>query len=88
MEAHLGDKEMMQIILDKHKECAVKLTRLAMECTNFNLRNEVLRTLDMCLRHQHHLFELMHHMGWYQPTPASVEETSGLKSTIRQHVTV
>lgn len=88
MKSHLEDREMMQLLLDKHKECAVKLIRLAMECSDFNLRNEVLRTLDMCLRHQHHLYELMNQMGWYQPTPASVEEMSGLKSVIRQHATV
>lgn len=88
MGPRIDDKEMMQLILDKHKECGVKLIRLAMECNNFNLRNEVLRTLDMCLRHQHQLFELMKHMGWYQPVPASIDETNGLQTMLHQHATV
>ncbi|NLC78018.1 MAG: spore coat protein [Clostridia bacterium] len=88
MQTQLEDREIMQILLDKHKECAVKLTRLAMECSDFNLRNEVLRTLDMCLKHQHHLFELMKLMGWYETKPASTEEISGLKNVIRQTATV
>lgn len=84
----LADKDLMQIILNKHKHCAVKLLQLAMECSDFNLRNEILKTLDMCLRHQHHIFELMRQMGWYQTIPASSEEITGLKNLTSQQVTV
>lgn len=80
----LSDKDMMQIILDKHKHCAVKLIQLAMECSDFGLRNEVLKTLDMCLKHQHHTYELMRQLGWYQTTPASPDEIRGLKNLINQ----
>lgn len=86
--AHIADKEIMQIILEQHKHCAEKLLQLAMECSNFNLRNEVLRTLDMALEHQHHIYELMSHLGWYQTTPASPEEMNSLGSAAHQMATV
>lgn len=86
--AQISDQEMMQLILDKHKHCAVKLTQLAMECADFNLRNEVLRTLDMCLMHQHHIYELMSQMGWYQTAPASPDEINALRNLVHQQAMV
>lgn len=86
--AQISDKEIMQIILDKHKHCAVNLLQLAMECADFNLRNEVLRTLDMCLKHQHHIYELMSQIGWYQTTPASPDEINSLRNLVHQQAMV
>lgn len=86
--AQISDKEIMQVILDKHKHCAVHLTQLAMECADFNLRNEVLKTLDMCLMHQHRIFELMSQMGWYQTMPASPDEMNALRNLVRQQAMV
>ncbi|MFA5535647.1 MAG: spore coat protein [Bacillota bacterium] len=87
MQGQIPGKEMMQILLDHHKSCSVHLLNLAMECANFELRNEVLKTLDMSLRHQEHIFELMSHLGWYQTTPASPGEIESLRNTSQQMIT-
>lgn len=84
MPGQIQDKEMMQILLDHHKSCGVHLLTLAMECADFELRNEVLRTLDMNLRHQDHIYELMSHLGWYKTTPASPGEIDSLRNTAQQ----
>lgn len=86
MHPQISDKELMQIILDQHKHSAERLTQLAMECSDFNLRNEILRSLDMCFKHQDHIFELMQHLGWYQTTPASPDQINSLRNMVHQGV--
>lgn len=84
MENRITDKDVMQVILDNHKQMACSLTQFALECNNFELRNEVLRCLDMTLFHQHHIYELMKQQGWYQPTAATPGQVDAVKNMLSQ----
>ncbi|MDS1030342.1 spore coat protein [Bacillota bacterium LX-D] len=83
--SQLSDRDIMQLILNEHKYSAQSLTNFVLECSNMELRNEALRALDMTLKHQHHIFELMSQQGWYQPAMADQSMISSAQNMFNQN---
>ena len=85
----LGDKEILNVLLDEHKLCASSLTNLVLESSSQTLRNDAAGLLNRTFQHQKQLFDLMTQKGWYQTQNANQQditkaqqEVSRLQSSI------
>lgn len=80
--AKIGDKEIMQTLLDQHKLCATSLTNLILESSNQALRNDVSGILNKTFQHQKNIYDVMSQKGWYTVQQASQQELSNAKSEV------
>ncbi len=70
----IGDKEIMQTLLNEHKLCASSLTNLVLESSNQMLRNDASGILSRTFQHQKNIFDLMTQKGWYSVQEANQQD--------------
>jgi len=80
--ANIGDKEIVQTLLNQHKLCATSLTNLILESSNQALRNDVAGILNRTFQHQKNIFDIMTQKGWYTVQQASQQELSSAKAEV------
>ncbi len=80
--ASIGDKEILNVLLDQHKLCASSLTNLVLESSNQNLRNDAAALLSKTFQHQKQIFDLMVQKGWYQTQTASPQDIGRVQQEI------
>jgi len=88
---NVGDKEIVNVLLNMHKLSATSLTNLILESKNQNLRNDATTVLDRTFKHQKQIFDLMSQKGWYQVQNADYQEISQAQqevSKIQQSLTM
>lgn len=73
---NIGDKEILNVLLDEHKLAASSLTNLVLESTNQFLRNDVTNILTKTFQHQKQIFDLMSQKGYYKVQNASSQDIS------------
>ncbi len=78
----IGDKEIMQTLLNEHKLCAASLTNLILESSNQTLRNDTAGILNRTFQHQKNLFDIMTQKGWYSVQQASQQDISNARSEV------
>lgn len=79
---NIGDKEIMQTLLNEHKLCASSLTNLVLESSNQTLRNDTAGILNRTFQHQKNIYDLMTQKGWYTVQEANQQDVN----TARQEV--
>ncbi len=72
----IGDKEIVNVLLNEHKLCASSLTNLVLESANQSLRNDAQNLLGRTFQHQKQIFDLMSQKGWYQTQNANQQDVS------------
>jgi len=82
--ANIGDKEILNVLLDQHKLCASSLTNLILESSNQNLRNDATNILTKTFQHQKQIFDLMTQKGWYQTQTATSQEIGQVQQEINK----
>ncbi|HHV99490.1 MAG TPA: spore coat protein [Clostridiaceae bacterium] len=80
----IGDKEILNVLLDQHKLCASSLTNLILESSNQNLRNDATSLLTKTFQHQKQIFDLMTQKGWYQTQTASPQEVGKVQQELNK----
>jgi spore coat protein CotF len=80
--SNIGDKEIMQTLLNEHKLCATSLTNLILESSNQTLRNDTAGILNRTFQHQKQIFDIMTQKGWYTVEQASQQDISKAKSEV------
>lgn len=78
----LGDREIMQTMLNEHKLCASSLTNLVLESANQSLRNDAAGILSRTFQHQKNIFDLMSQKGWYTTQQAGYQELTSAKQEV------
>lgn len=78
----IGDKEIVQTLLNEHKLCASSLTNLVLESANQNLRNDAAGLLNRTFQHQKILFDLMTQKGWYTTQQASQQDVTAARQEV------
>lgn len=61
------DREMASDVLDMLKHQCVDMTRIAIECSNADLRNALLQMRQSCEAAQWEMYRLVEQKGWYLP---------------------
>jgi spore coat protein F len=80
--SNIGDKEIMQTLLNEHKLCATSLTNQILESSNQTLRNDTAGILNRTFQHQKQIFDIMTQKGWYTVEQASQQDISKAKSEV------
>ncbi len=78
----IGDKEIMQTLLNEHKLCASSLTNLVLESSNQTLRNDTAGILSRTFQHQKNIYDLMTQKGWYSVQQASPQDVNTAKQEV------
>lgn len=78
----IGDKEIINVLLDEHKLCASSLTNLILESSSQALRNDATSLLNRTFQHQKQLFDLMTQKGWYQTQNANQQDLAKAQQEI------
>lgn len=78
----MGDKEIVNVLLDEHKLCATSLTNLVLESSNQSLRNDASNLLNRTFQHQKQIFDIMTQKGWYQTQNANQQDISKAQQEI------
>jgi spore coat protein CotF len=78
----LGDKELLNAILNEHKLAASSMTTLVLESADQNLRNDATKILQNTFKHQKQIFDIMTQKGWYQTEVASSQEIDRVKTEL------
>jgi spore coat protein F len=79
---NVGDKEILNSLLDESKLCASSLTNLVLESSNQALRNDAANILNRTFQHQKKVFVLMMQKGWYQTQNANQQDISKAQQEI------
>lgn len=79
---NLGDREIMQTLLNEHKLCAASLTNLILESSNQALRNDAAGILNRTFQHQKNIFDIMTQKGWYSIQQANQQDVSTAKQEV------
>jgi len=80
----IGDKELVNIILNEHKHCASSLTNLILESSNQSLRNDATSILNRTFQHQKQIFDLMTQKGWYSVQNANQMEIDNARQEVNK----
>lgn len=78
----IGDKEIMQTLLNDHKLCASSTTNLILESSNQTLRNDAAGILNRTFQHQKNIFDLMTQKGWYSVQQANPQDVNTAKQEV------
>ncbi|MDR2753661.1 MAG: spore coat protein [Oscillospiraceae bacterium] len=68
------DQEILTDMLGAQKQAAGSYNTFSAECTNQNLKNDMLNILRDEQSIQSGVFGEMHRRGWYQPQPAQQQQ--------------
>lgn len=79
---NVGDKEILNILLDESKLCASSLTNLVLESSNQVLRNDLTNLLNRTFHYQKQIFDLMTQKGFYQTQNANQQDISKVQQEI------
>jgi len=81
-QGNFSDKEILNVMLNQHKQMASSLTNLILESANEQVRNTAMRALEQTFQHQKQIFDMMSQQGWYQVQQASQQDIARVQSQL------
>lgn len=83
----IQDKDMASDILDMAKHQALAYTRAALECSNPQMREQMLHFAQECIQDHWSIYQLAERHGWYVPAgPADQQEIQRISQHFRPAV--
>lgn len=80
----ITDSDLLHALLLHHKHACEETLHAILECSDQQLRQDYMTSLETNLRHQQQISDLMTRKGYYRPLPASPQESQAAMAEVQK----